>query len=442
MKKIVIVGAVAGGATAASQLRFYDKDSHIVLFDQDETMSYGACGMPYVIGGEIQDADQLIAATPEEFKSKRNIDVYLKHRVTNINRQQKVVEVLNLETQQSFEEPYDVLILSPGGTPILPETTGIESTNMFTLKNFNDMKEIIHFIKTDQPKSCVIVGAGFIGVEMAENFVKRGLTVSIVEKSPQVMNIMDEDSSALVEQELHNNGVRVFKNNFITNVNGQSIELDSGDQLQADFILMSIGVSPSTKLAKQADLTIGETNGIVTNEFMQTNDPSIYAIGDAAENKDFITGDAKRVPLAWPAHRQAYIVAKHITGEHIAFKGLLGTAICKVFSLSVATTGLNERTLTERKMDFTSIVQTSKSNAGYYPDHAELFLKIHYDPSTRKILGAQAVGGKGVDKRIDVLATALYAGLTMDDLQALELAYAPPYSSPKDPVNMVGYKAT
>lgn len=442
MKKIVIVGAVAGGATAASQLRFYDKDSHIVLFDQDETMSYGACGMPYVIGGEIQDADQLIAATPEEFKTKRNIDVHLRHRVTHINRQQKVVEVLNLDTQQTFEEPYDVLILSPGGTPILPETPGMESTNMFTLKNFNDMQEIIHFIETKQPKSCVIVGAGFIGVEMAENFTKLGLTVSIVEKSPQVMNIMDEDSSALVEQELQHNGVRVFKKNFIANVNGPSIELDSGDKLQADFILMSIGVSPNTKLAEQAGLTIGETNGIVTNEFMQTNDPAIYAIGDAAENKDFITGDAKRVPLAWPAHRQAYIVAKHITSEHISFKGLLGTAICKVFSLSVAITGLNERTLTERKMDHESIIQKSKSNAGYYPDHAELFLKVHYDPSTRKVLGAQAVGGKGVDKRIDVLATALYAGLTMDDLQALELAYAPPYSSPKDPVNMVGYKAT
>lgn len=442
MKKIVVVGAVAGGATVASQIRFYDKDAQIVIFDQDEIMSYGACGMPYVIGGEISDPQDLIAATPEEFKSQKNIDVRLKHRVSAINRQQKKVKVLNLDTQENFEESYDVLILSPGGTPIIPETTGIESATMFTLRNFNDMEKINHYIASEKPKTCVIVGAGFIGVEMAENLNHLGIRVSIIEKSPQVMNILDEDSSALVEQELQDHGVDIYKDTLIKNVSGTTIELDSGKSLEADFILMSIGVSPSTELAEDAQLTIGDTRGIVTNEFMQTNDTSIYAIGDAAETKDFITGDAKRVPLAWPAHRQAYIVAKHLTGESVSFKGLLGTAICKVFSLSVALTGLNERTLRSRQMQFESITQTSKSNAGYYPDHAEIFLKIHYDSTTRKVLGAQAVGGKGVDKRIDVLATSIYAGLTMDDLQALELAYSPPYSSPKDPVNMVGYRAT
>ncbi|WP_075617293.1 CoA-disulfide reductase [Paenisporosarcina indica] len=442
MKKIVVIGAVAGGATVASQIRYYDKEAQIVMFDQDETMSYGACGMPYFISGEIEQADHLIAATPEEFKSKRNIEVHLKHRVTNIDRQRKVIEVLNIHTQQSYEEPYDALILSPGGTPIVPETPGLESTSMFTLRNFSDMKKINDFIKKENPQSCVIVGAGFIGLEMAESFTKLGMSVSIVEKSPQVMNIMDVDCSALVEQELQSHGVRVFKNTYISNVNGQKIELENGEQLEADFILMSIGVSPSTELAEKAQLTIGETKGIHTNEYMQTNDSSIYAIGDAAENIDFITGAAKRVPLAWPAHRQAYIVAKHLSGEKIPFKGLLGTSICKVFSQSVALTGLNAKTLIDRQIDFETIVQKSKSNAGYYPDHAEIYLVIHFDPSTRKILGAQAVGGKGVDKRIDVLSTAIYAGLTMDDLQALELAYAPPYSSPKDPVNMVGYRAT
>ena len=441
MKKIVIVGAVAGGATVASQIRYYDKDAQIVIFDQDETMSYAACGMPYVIGGEITDSSSLLAATPEEFKKEKNIDVRLKHRVISINRELKVVEVLNLETQQSFEESYDVLILSPGGTPIIPKTPGLESSKMFTLRNFNDMEKITHYIKTEQPKSCVIVGAGFIGLEMAENLVNLGLNVSIVEKSQQVMNIMDVDSSALVEKELLDHGVKLFKGNFITKANGQHLDLDLGEKIQADFILMSVGVSPSTELAEKAQLAIGETRGIVTNEYLQTNDLSIYAIGDAAENIDFITGDAKRVPLAWPAHRQAYIVARHITGDNIPFKGLLGTSICKVFTQSVATTGLNEKTLTDRHMNFKSLTQKSNSNAGYYPDHEKIFLKIHYDAATRKVLGAQVVGGKGVDKRIDVLSTAIYAGLTMDDLQALELAYAPPYSTPKDPVNMAGYKA-
>ena len=441
MKKIVIVGAVAGGATVASQIRYYDKEAQIVMYEQDETMSYGACGMPYFIGGEITDENSLIASTPEKFKKEKNIDVRLKHRVININRNKKTVEVLNLETQQTFEESYDVLILSPGGKPIIPKTPGLDSTTMFTLRNFSDMKKINHYIKTEQPKSCVIVGAGFIGLEMAENLANLGINVSIVEKSPQVMNIMDPDSSALVEKELLEHGVKLFKGNFITKADGQNLDLDLGEKLQADFILMSVGVSPSTELAEKAQLTIGETRGIVTNEYLQTNDPSIFAIGDAAENVDFITGDAKRVPLAWPAHRQAYIVARHITGDNIPFIGLLGTSICKVFTQSVAITGLNEATLIERHMKYESVVQTAHSNAGYYPDHAKIFMKIHYDSPTRKILGAQVVGGKGVDKRIDVLATAIYAGLTMDDLQALELAYAPPYSSPKDPVNMAGYRA-
>ncbi|WP_019412711.1 CoA-disulfide reductase [Paenisporosarcina sp. TG20] len=441
MKKIVIVGAVAGGATAAAQIRFYDKDAEIIIFDLDDTMSYAACGMPYAIGGDIPDVTRLISATPEDFKSERDIDVRLKHRVTKINRKLKFVEVLNLETQESFKESYDFLILSLGGSPIVPKTPGLDSTTMFTLRNLNDMKKIIHYIRTEKPQSCVIVGAGFIGLEMAENLDKLGLKLSIVEKSPQIMNILDVDSSELVEKELHDHNIRIYKDNFITKVEGRDIELDSGEKLQADFILMSIGVAPSTELAENAQLSIGETRGIVTNEFLQTNDPSIYAIGDAAESVDFITGDPKRVPLAWPAHRQAYIVAKHITGVEVLFKGLLGTSISKVFNLSVALTGLSKRVLDESKMNYSTVTQTSKSNSGYYPDSAEIFMKIHYDSFTRKILGAQVIGAKGIDKRIDVIATAIYAGLTMDDLQALELAYAPPYSSPKDPVNMAGYRA-
>ena len=441
MTKIVIVGAVAGGATVASQIRFYDSNAEIVVFDQDDTMSYAACGMPYYIGGEVADEQHLIAATPERFKKEKNIDVKLKHQVMHIDRELKNVEVKNLETDEMIKESYDVLVLSPGGTPIIPKTDGLESAHVFTLRNFADMQKIHAFIEQDKPKSCVIVGAGFIGLEMAENLVNLGIEVSMVEKSDQVMNILDVDSSLMVEKELIKHGVSVYKGNFITHVNERAITLDLGGPIQADFILMSVGVSPSTELASNAGLTIGDTRGIVTNEFMQTNDPSIYTIGDAAENKDSITGAPKRVPLAWPAHRQAYIVAKHIVGDNVAFKGLLGTSIAKVFDLSVGMTGLGERSLNDADISFKTVKQKANSNASYYPDHAELFLKIHYDEQTQKVLGAQAVGAKGVDKRIDVIATAIYAGLTMDDLQALELAYAPPYSSPKDPVNMAGYRA-
>ncbi|MFX3673941.1 MAG: CoA-disulfide reductase [Paenisporosarcina sp.] len=441
MTKIVIIGAVAGGATAASQIRFYDSAAEIVVFDQDDTMSYAACGMPYYLGGEIADDQLLLATTSDKFKSEKNIDVKLKHQVIRINRDQKKVEVKNLETDEIKNESYDVLVLSPGGTPIIPKTDGLESTYVFTLRNFADMQKIHSFIESDKPKSCVIVGAGFIGLEMADNLLNLGMDISLVEKSDQVMNILDVDSSEKIEKELIKHGVSVYKGNFITNVNERIITLDSGETIQADFILMSIGVSPSTELASEAGLTIGDTRGIVTNEFMQTDDPSIYAIGDAAENKDLITGAPKRVPLAWPAHRQAFIVAKHLAGDNVAFKGLLGTSIAKVFNLSVGMTGLGERSLKEAGISFETVTQKANSNASYYPDHAELFLKIHYDEQSRKVLGAQAVGAKGVDKRIDVIATAIYAGLTMEDLQALELAYAPPYSSPKDPVNMAGYRA-
>ncbi|MET1013088.1 MAG: CoA-disulfide reductase [Paenisporosarcina sp.] len=441
MTKIVVIGAVAGGATVASQIRYLDKQSSITVFDQDETMSFAACGMPYYLGGHIEDEQNLIATTPEQFKDEKNITVKMNHRVMRIDRNKKVIEVKNLLSNETFEEDYDVLILSPGGTPIVPKTEGLESAKVFTLRNFADMRDIHSFIESDSPKSCVIVGAGFIGLEMAENLVDLGMDVSIIEKSPQVMNILDADSSELIDKELGQQGVSVYKDNFITHIDGRNMTLDQGEKLVADFILMSVGVSPSTELASEAGLTIGETRGIVTNEFMQTNDPAIYALGDAAENKDFITGQPKRVPLAWPAHRQAYIIANHIAGNEIPFKGMLGTSIAKVFDLSVAMTGLGEKSLTDSALTFKTVIQTSKSNASYYPDHADLFLKIHYDAKSRKIMGAQAVGAKGVDKRIDVIATAIYAGLTIDDLQALEIAYAPPYSSPKDPVNMASYRA-
>ncbi|ANU10328.1 multifunctional NAD(FAD)-dependent oxidoreductase/hodanese domain-/SirA-like redox domain/Peroxiredoxin domain-containing protein [Planococcus antarcticus DSM 14505] len=441
MKKIVIVGAVGGGATAAGQIRFYDPEARIVVFDRDSTMSYAACGTPYVIGDVIEDERSIIMTDPEQFKKKRDIDVHLRHEVLEIDRAAKKVRVRNLETSEQFEEPYDALILAPGGSAIVPKVEGLDSSKVFTLRNFDDMQQIDQFIKDERPKNCVVSGGGFIGLEMAENLKNLGLDVSLVHKSPTIMSILDTDISVIIEKELSQHGVKLITGTTIEKTEGKTIKLQNGIELQSDFIIMSIGLRPNTGLAVKAGLKIGETGGIQTNEFMQTNDPSIYAIGDASENFDMVTGDPKRVPLASPAHRQAFVAARHLTGDKIAKKGLLGTSVLKIFSLTAAMTGLNEKAIQDKNLAFATVTHTGNSNAGYYPEHAKLTLKVHYDPQTRKILGAQCIGGKGVDKRIDVIVTAIYGGLTIDDLQALELCYAPPYSSPKDPINMVGYKA-
>lgn len=441
MEKIVIVGAVGGGATAAGQLRFYNKDSTIKIFDRDSIMSYAACGTPYAIGEVIEDEESLLMANPEQFQEKRNIEVHLKHEVTAIDRDNKNISVKNLETAEEFQESYDKLILSPGGTAILPQVKGSETADIFTLRSYNDMLDIKQYIKAHKPQSCTISGAGFIGLEMAENLKELGIDVHLVHKSDYIMSILDEDIAREIEKELLLNEVHLQTSAYITEIDGRSQTLSNGEVMETDFILMSVGLAPNVSLAKDAGLKIGKTGGIVTNDYMQTNDPDIYAIGDASENFDLVTGEPKRVPLAWPAHRQAYIVAKHITGEPIAKTGLLGTSIVKIFSLTAAMTGLNENKLRELEIPSVSQLHTGNSNAGYYPDHGKLKLKVHYDPNTREIFGAQCLGTKGVDKRIDVIATAMYAGLTVDDLQALELCYAPPYSSPKDPVNMAGYKA-
>ncbi|RNF38140.1 CoA-disulfide reductase [Planococcus salinus] len=441
MKKIVIVGAVGGGATVAGQIRFYDKEARITVFDRDSTMSYAACGTPYVIGDVIEDETSLIMASPEQFKEKRNITVHMKHEAIEIKRNEKKLVIQNLETGQQFEEAYDFLILSPGGTAVLPETEGLSTTDYFTLRNYEDMQRIKDYITSSKPASCAISGGGFIGLEMAENLRHLGIEVQLVHKSPYIMSILDPDIAEEIEDELKANKVHLHTGSSITKVDHRRLTLSNGQELEADFLLFSIGIKPNTELAERAGLSIGDTGGIVTNEFMQTSDSSIYAIGDASENLDFVTGEPRKVPLASPAHRQAFLVARHITGHAEKKTGLLGTSVVKIFSLTAAMTGLNERTLKDKEMDYETVVHRGNSNAGYYPDHAELTLKVHYDIHSRKILGAQCIGRKGIDKRIDVIVTAMYGGLTIDDLQALELCYAPPYSSPKDPVNMVGYKA-
>lgn len=441
MTKIVIIGAVGGGATAAAQIRFYDEKSQITVYDRDDTMSYAACGTPYAIGGIIKEPESLLIADPESFKTKRNIHVFMQHEVLEIHRSEKRLTIKNLQSGNVFQDSYDKLILAPGGSAIVPEIEGSQSAEVFVLRSYGDMQKIKQYIEEHQPKSCVISGAGFIGIEMAENLKQLGIQVELVHRSPHVMSILDEDISALVKTELQANGIVVHTSSAIQKMDGQTLVLADGRTLQADFQIMSVGIKPNTELAEKAGLPVGSTGGIVTNEYMQTIDADIYALGDATENTDFVTGKQKRVPLAWPAHRQAYLIARHLSGAAIAKKGLLGTSVVKIFSQTVGMTGLSESMIQENGLSFSTVVHRGNSNAGYYPDHAEMLLKVHFDSSTRKILGAQCIGGKGVDKRIDVIVTAMYGGLTIDDLQALELSYAPPYSSPKDPINMAGYKA-
>lgn len=441
MKKIVIVGAVGGGATVAGQIRFYDKDVKITVFERDSTMSYAACGIPYVIGGVIQEEASLIMTKPEQFKEKRNVDVYLNHEAIDIKRNEKKLLVRNIETGKQFEEAYDILVLSPGGTAIVPALDGLSTADHFTLRNYEDMQRINDYITSSRPKSCAISGGGFIGLEMAENLRNLGIEIQLVHKSPYVMSILDEDIAQDIEVELKENDVQLHTDTSITQVDHRRMTLSNGEEIEADFLLLSVGIKPNTELAEKAGLAIGETGGIITNEFMQTTDEAIYAIGDASENLDFVTGDPRRVPLASPAHRQAFIAARHMMGNPVKKTGLLGTSVVKIFSLTVAMTGLNEQTIQDKKIKSSTVVHRGNSNAGYYPEHGKLALKVHYDSRNRKILGAQCIGKKGVDKRIDVIATAMYGGLTIDDLQALELCYAPPYSSPKDPINMAGYKA-
>ncbi|HSI66608.1 MAG TPA: CoA-disulfide reductase [Planococcus sp. (in: firmicutes)] len=441
MKRIVIIGAVGGGATVAGQIRHYDSSAKITVFDRDSTMSYAACGTPYAIGDVIEDETSLIMADPKSFKDKRNIDVFMQHEVLEIQKEDKYVLVKDIASGKLIKEPYDFLILAPGGTAITPIIEGLETASAFSLRSYGDMQKIKAYIHAERPENCVISGAGFIGIEMAENLKNLGIDVHLVHKSPYVMSILDRDISEQIHTELALNDVKVYLDNEIVRINAKEIELADGSGLEADFIIMSIGLQPNIELATQAGLAIGKTGGILTNEFMQTSEPSIYALGDASENFDFITKDPKRVPLAWPAHRQAFIISRHLLGEPVAKKGLLGTSVVKVFNLTAAMTGLNERTIQEKGLRAETVVHRGNSNAGYYPDHSPITLKVHFDPDTRKILGAQCIGGKGVDKRIDVIVTAIYGGLTIEDLQELELCYAPPFSSPKDPVNMVGYRA-
>ncbi|MFD1929159.1 CoA-disulfide reductase [Sporosarcina siberiensis] len=439
--KIIIVGAIAGGSTVASQIRRALPESQITLVGREPDIGYGTCGMPYVIGGLISDSEKLVGTTPEDFIEERNINTLVQHEVLSIDRSNKTVVIQNMETEERFTESYDKLILSPGGFSRVPEFKGLGDLPLFTLKTLSDLETILEYIEKEKPTSCAIVGGGFIGIELAENFIHLGLKTALIERNDRVMKIMDVEITDILNKEMEDNGVEFYFEDAIERIEGKKLIMKNGVNVEVDFIAASVGIIPDTKLASDAGLTIGSTKGIVVNRYMQTDDPDIYTIGDAAECTDWVTGKPKRVQLAWHAHRAAYIVSRHLAGKPIEINGFLGTTITKLFSLTAAMTGHSAKSLTEEGISFKTVTHDGRSNAGYYPDHGTLHLRVHYDSETRRILGAQGVGDKGVNKRIDILATAMMGNITVDDLSALELAYSPPYSSPKDPINMLGYKA-
>lgn len=443
-QKIIIVGGVAGGASTAARLRRLSEDYEIIMFEKGEYVSFANCGLPYYIGGTITDRGRLLVQTVEALTSRFNIDIRVLCEVTKIDTTKKSVTVKSLKTNECYEESYDILVLSPGANPIKPPIPGINDTvNLFTLRNIPDTDTIKKFIDDNKPERAVVVGGGFIGLEMTENLHHRGVHVTIVEMANQVMAPLDYEMACIVHDHLLDkkvdlileDGVKSFQNQ------GRKVVLNSGREIGTDMIILSIGVQPETTIAKEAGLALNKRNAIVVNSHMKTSDPYIYALGDAVEVTDYINGQPTMIPLAWPANRQGRIAADHIAGRNVRYPGTLGSSIAKVFDLTVATTGNNEKVLKSANTKYKVLHIHPGAHAAYYPGAFPMSLKLLFSPGEGKILGAQAVGFDGVDKRIDVIATAIKGNLTVFDLPDVELCYAPPYSSAKDPVNIAGYVA-
>ena len=447
-KKVVIIGGVAGGASTAARLRRNDENVEIIMLEKGRYISFANCGLPYHIGGSIQDRDNLLLQTPESFNQRFNVDVRVLNEVLSIDKENKTVEVKNLETNEVYKESYDTLVLSPGSTPIQPPIKGIDSENIFILWNMKHMDDIIEHISTKNVKKTAVIGGGFIGIEMAENLHDLKLDVSLVEMANQVMGPLDFDMAQGIHAHMREKKVDLILSdgvNYFEDVNGQTkIVLNSGKELLVDMVILSIGVKAQSYLAKDADLKMNARGGIVVDEYMLSSDPNIYALGDAVEVEHFMTKEQAMVPLAGPANKQGRIVADNIVGMKTVYKGTQGSSIAKVFDITVANTGLNEKDLLRAgkvlHKDYETLIIHPKSNAGYYPGAFPMTFKTLFDLDG-KILGAQIVGYRGVDKRIDVIATAMRFGGTIYDLKDLELAYAPPFSSAKAAENMVGFAA-
>lgn len=464
MTKILIVGGVAGGASAAARARRLSEDAEIIMFERGNFVSFANCGLPYHIGGDIKDRSKLLLQTPESFLARFNVDVRVMNEVVSIDRQNKQVTVKNLLDGSEYTESYDFLLLSPGAGPVVPPIPGINNPLTHSLRNIPDMDRIIQTIQMNKPEHATVVGGGFIGLEMMEAFHQLGIKTTLIEMADQVMTPVDREMAGFAHAEIRQQGidlklgvalqaVEYIPNDHIASIGSgedeehQHIEgelnltLNNGESLTTDILIMAIGVRPETKLAEEAGLQIGELGGIYTNEMMQTSDPSIYAVGDAVEEKDFVTGAQTLVPLAGPANRQGRMAADNMLGRNETYQGTQGTAICKIFDLAVASTGKNEKQLKREGVDYEKVYVHTASHASYYPGAEIVSFKMLFEPSSGKILGAQAVGKDGVDKRIDVMAVAQRAGMTIEQLQHLELTYAPPYGSAKDVINQAAFVA-
>ncbi|HFU6521716.1 TPA: FAD-dependent oxidoreductase [Enterococcus hirae] len=439
--KIVIVGGVAGGMSAATRLRRLKEDAEIVVFEKGPYVSFANCGLPYYLSGEISERENLLVQTPESLAARFQLDVRPNHEVTAVYPDEKKVEVLS--DGKKWQESYDVLLLSPGAKPVRPAISGLaEAKNVYTVRNVPDIDLVMTALE-EQPKKAVVVGAGFIGLEMAENLKKRGLAVSIVELAPHVLPSLDEEMAVHIQNELIKQGVHVQTKRSVTAFEhgGKQLRLDDGTTIDSDLTILSVGVQPDSTLAKMAGLETGLRGGIVVNEHYQTSDPSIYAVGDAIVVKQQITGADALISLASPANRQGRQAADNIAGIVRNNRGSLGTSIVRVFDLAAASTGLTERMAQQANLPFSVVHVSGKDHASYYPEATDILLKLIFHPKTGEIYGAQGVGAKGVDKRIDSLATAIKGQLTIFDLPELEFTYAPPFGSAKDPVNMLGYVA-
>ncbi|MBY7855735.1 FAD-dependent oxidoreductase [Vibrio fluvialis] len=465
MTKIVIIGGVAGGASAAARARRLSEDAQIIMFERGPFVSFANCGLPYHIGGDIKERANLLLQTPESFLARFNVDVRVMNEVVRINRADKTITVRNLLDQSEYEESYDFLLLSPGAGPIVPPIPGLDNPLTHSLRNIPDMDRILETIQMNQPDHATVIGGGFIGLEMMEAFHQLGIKTTLIEMADQVMTPVDREMAGFAHAEIRAKGIDLrlgvalqaveFKpatsmpsidsgeNIEHQHMNGElDLTLSNGETLTTDILIMAIGVRPETKLAAEAGLQIGELGGIDTNAHMQTSDPNIYAVGDAIEEKDFVTGQSTLVPLAGPANRQGRMAADNMLGRSETYQGTQGTAICKIFDLAVASTGKNEKQLKRAGIEYEKVYVHTASHASYYPGAEIVSFKMLFDPKSGKIFGAQAVGQDGIDKRIDVMAVAQRAGMTVEQLQHLELTYAPPYGSAKDVINQAAFVAT
>ncbi|ELY5208631.1 FAD-dependent oxidoreductase [Vibrio cholerae] len=465
MTKIVIIGGVAGGASAAARARRLSEDAEIIMFERGPYVSFANCGLPYHIGGDIKERSNLLLQTPESFLARFNVDVRTMNEVLRINRAAKTITVRNLLDQFEYDENYDFLLLSPGAGPVIPPIPGIQNPLTHSLRNIPDMDKIIQTLQMNKPEHATVVGGGFIGLEMMEAFHHLGIKTTLIEMADQVMTPVDREMAGFAHAEIRAKGIDLRLGAALKSVeyrpaatlpsaeSGESLEhkhvegeldlvLSNGDTLTTDILIMAIGVRPETKLAAEAGLQLGELGGIWVNEQMQTSDPAIYAVGDAVEEKDFVTGKQTLVPLAGPANRQGRMAADNMLGRNESYQGTQGTAICKIFDLAVASTGKNEKQLKREGIAYEKVYVHTASHASYYPGAEVVSFKMLFAPQTGKIFGAQAVGKDGIDKRIDVMAVAQRAGMTVEQLQHLELTYAPPFGSAKDVINQAAFVAT